>query len=59
MQNNRGYAPELAWVKYNQKLAFHLRDMILGTIFSATPVDSTIHHRYDMQHAMHSQVKQA
>ena len=50
-RKSRGYAPGLAWVKYNQKLAFHLCDMILGTIFSATPVDSTIHHRpyYGMQ----------
>ena len=40
VQNNRGYAPGLAWVKYNQKLAFHLRDMIPSTIFSATSVDT-------------------
>ena len=51
MQNNRGYAPGLVWVKYNQKLAFHLRDMIPGTIFSDTLDDSVIHRRpyYDMQ----------
>ena len=30
------YAPGLAWVKYNRKLAFHLRDMIHSTIFPAT-----------------------
>ena len=51
MQKSKGYASGLTWVKYNQKLAFHLRDMILGTIFSATLVDSMIHHRtyYGMQ----------
>ena len=51
MQKSRGYAPGLAWVKYNQKLALHLRDKIPGTTFSATPVDSTTHHRpyYCMQ----------
>jgi hypothetical protein len=27
VQNNRGYAPGLAWVKDNQKLVFHLRDL--------------------------------
>ena len=61
MQQSRGYAPGLAWVKYNQKLAFHLRDMIPGTIFSATPVDPIDPSSFlnDMQHAMHSQVKQA
>ena len=50
-RKSRGYAPGLAWVKYNQKLAFYLHDMIPGIIFSATPVDSTIHHRpyYGMQ----------
>ena len=41
-----GYAPGLAWVKYNQKLAFHLDDTISkSTISPATPDDSTIHHR--------------
>ena len=51
MQKSRGYALGLAWVKYNQKLAFHLCNMTPGTIFLATPVDSTIHHRpyYGMQ----------
>ena len=34
VQNNRGYAPGLAWVRYNQKLAFHRGDMILRTILS-------------------------
>ena len=29
VQNNRGYAPGLAWVRYNQKLAFHHSDMII------------------------------
>jgi hypothetical protein len=29
VQNNRGYAPGLAWVRYNQKLAFHRDDMII------------------------------
>ena len=50
-KKSRGYAPGLAWVKYNQKLAFHLRDMIPGIIFSTTLVDSMIHHRpyYGMQ----------
>ena len=51
LQKSRGYAPGLVWVKYNQKLAFHLCNMTPSTIFSATPVDSTIHHRlyYGMQ----------
>ena len=51
MHKSGGYAPGLAWIKYNQKLAFHLRDMIPGTNFSATPVDSMIHHcpYYGMQ----------
>ena len=51
MQKSKGYAPGLAWVKYNQKLVFHLRDMIPGTIFSAIPIDSMICHRpyYGMQ----------
>ena len=51
MQKSSGYAPGLVWVKYNQKLAFHLHGMIPGTIFSSTPVDSTIHHHpyYGMQ----------
>ena len=51
MQKSRGYAPGLAWVKYNLKLEFYLCNMTPGTIFSATPVDSTIHHRpyYGMQ----------
>jgi len=52
VQNNRGYAPGLAWVTYNQKLVFHLGDMISkSTISPATPDDSTIHHRpyYGMQ----------
>ena len=52
MQNNRGYAPGLAWVTYNQKLVFHLGDTISkSTISLATPDDSTIHHRpyYGMQ----------
>ena len=35
-----GYAPGLVWVKYNQKLAFQLRDMIPGIIFLATLVDT-------------------
>ena len=60
-KKSRGYAPGLAWVKYNQKLAFHLCDMIHGTIFSTTPVDPIDPSSFlnDMQHAMHSQVKQA
>ena len=51
MQKSRGYAPGLAWVTYNQKLVFHLCVLIPGAIFSATPVDSMIHHRpyYGMQ----------
>jgi hypothetical protein len=52
VQNNRGYAPGLAWVKYNQKLAFHHGDMIFKrTISPATPDDSVIHRRpyHDMQ----------
>ena len=28
MQNNRGYAPGLAWVRYNQRLALYHGDMI-------------------------------
>ena len=24
MQNNRGYAPELDWLRYNRKVAFHM-----------------------------------
>ena len=47
-----GYALGLAWVKYNQKLAFHLGNMISkSTISLATPDDSTIHRRpyYGMQ----------
>ena len=45
------YASGLAWVKYNQKLAFHLGDTISkSTISPATPDDSAIHRRsyYDM-----------
>ena len=52
MQKSRGYAPGLAWIKYNQKLAFHLGDAISKiTISPATPDDSAIHHRpcYGMQ----------
>ena len=61
MQNNRGYAPGLACVKYNQKLAFHLRDMIHSTIFPATqlvprPIIIPIMICKD---AMHASVKQA
>ena len=47
-----GYALELAWVRFNQKLAFHHGDTISkSTISPATPDDSTIHRRpyYDMQ----------
>ena len=40
VQKSRGYAPGLVWVKYNQKLAFQLRDMIPGIIFLATLVDT-------------------
>ena len=29
VQNNRGYAPGLAWVRYNQKFAFHRGDPII------------------------------
>ena len=29
VQNNRDYAPGLAWVRYNKKLAFHHGDMII------------------------------
>ena len=49
---NRGYAPGLAWVKYNQMLAFHHDDTISkSTISLATPDDSAIHRcpYYDMQ----------
>ena len=52
MQNNRGYAPRLSWVTYNQKLVFHLGDTISkSTISPATPNDSAIHRRpyYGMQ----------
>ena len=36
MQKSRSYAPGLAWVTYNQKLVFHLCDLIHSTIFPAT-----------------------
>ena len=52
MQKSRGYAPGLARVTYNQKLVFHLGDMISkSTISPATPDDSVIHRRpyYGMQ----------
>ena len=51
LQKSRGYASGLVWVKYNQKLAFHLCNMTPGIIFSATLVDSSIHYRpyYGMQ----------
>ena len=52
MHKSRGYASGLVWVKYNQKLAFHLGDTISKiTISPATPDDSAIHHRtgYGMQ----------
>ena len=52
MQKSRGYAPGLAWVKYNQKLVFHLGDTISKTTISpTTPDDSAIHRcpYYDMQ----------
>ena len=52
MQKSKSYAPGLAWVKYNQKLAFHLGDTISkSTISPATPDDSIIHRRsyYGMQ----------
>ena len=39
-----GYAPGLAWVKYNQKLAFNHGVMIFkSTISPATPDDSVTH----------------
>ena len=45
VQNNRGYAPELAWVRYNQ-VSFHLGGMIIKSpSASATPDDSAIQHR--------------
>ena len=44
MQNNRGYALGLAWVKYNQRLALHHGDMITkAPSFFVSLVDSTIH----------------
>ena len=49
---NKGYAPGLAWVRFNQKLAFHHGDTISkNTISLATLDDSVIHRRpyYDMQ----------
>ena len=52
MQNNRSYAPGLAWLRFNQKLTFHHDNTITkSTISSATPNDSAIHRRpyYDMQ----------
>ena len=60
-ESYRDYAPGLAWVTYNQKLVFHLCDLIPSTIFSATPFDPIDPSSFlnDMQHAMHSQVKQA
>ena len=51
-RKNRGYAPGLAWVTYNQKSVFHLGDTISkSTISLATPDDSVIHRRpyYGMQ----------
>ena len=53
MQKSRSYTPGLAWVTYNQKLVFHLGDMISkSTISPATPDNSVIHHRpyYGMQY---------
>ena len=47
-----GYAPGLAWVRFNQKVAFHHGDTISkSTISLATPDDSVIHRRpyYGMQ----------
>ena len=35
-ESYRDYAPGLAWVTYNQKLEFHLCDMIHSTIFPTT-----------------------
>ena len=29
VQNNRGYAPGLAWVRYNQKLTFNHGDTVI------------------------------
>ena len=52
MQKSRGYAPGLAYVRFNQKLAFYHGDTISkSTISPATPDDSAIHRRlyYDMQ----------
>ena len=46
------YAPGLAWVRFNQKLAFHHGDTISkSTISPATLDDFAIHRRpyYDMQ----------
>ena len=41
MQNNRGYAPRLTWVRYNQKLAFHRGGPIIKApsflLFQMTP----------------------
>jgi hypothetical protein len=52
VQNNRGYAPGLAWVRSNQKLAFHIGDTIIKAPSFLLPLDgSMIHHRsyYDMR----------
>ena len=44
VQKSRSYAPGLAWVRFNQKLAFHHGNMISkSTISPATPDDSVIH----------------
>ena len=52
MQKSRGYAPGLAWVRFNQKLAFHLGDTIIETpSFPMLQMIPSIHRRsyYDMQ----------
>ena len=52
VQKSRGYPSGLAWVRFNQKLAFYHSDMISkSSISPATPDDSAIHRRpyYDMQ----------
>ena len=52
MQQSRGYASGLTWVRFNQKLALYYGDMISkSTISPATPDVSAVQQRpyYDLQ----------
>jgi hypothetical protein len=58
VQNNRDYAPGLAWVRFNQKLAFHHDNTIIKTpSFLLHPDDSMIHHHsyYDIRRDVNRQ----